>query len=318
MPTAKEDFIARLNTFKSIIYPETITDINLNSKALTEVLHNDKVRLLRNGMAIIGFTILEDFIKRRSGEILKSIGSPSTLCNFNNLPDKLKEAVTFSALKGITARADMLRRNSEDHILFVQEETTFISSTKNSSFELSSFSIGWEKSNIADSDISDILSIFNVDGGWYAIQTLSTLFNSSIIQPNSQFKNFASNRHKAAHNTNTDSAMVDLINFENQSKIIALCFDALISKSLSYLIENNKAFLNATLKTKPTDIKYRFIKYSDGKWKEFNQNNPKRAYRTNSDYNALLVQSKLRSQNGKEVLIIKNADNSIKDWFIFI
>ncbi|MDF2517447.1 MAG: hypothetical protein K0R59_2743 [Sphingobacterium sp.] len=317
MPTAKEDFIKRLNTFKSIIYPETPSDINLNSGALNKILHNDKVRMLRNGMSIIGFTILEDFVKRRTGEILKDIGSTSSLCSFNNLPDKLKEAVTFNALKGITARADMLRRNSEDHIQFVQEETSFISSTKNSVFELSSYSIGWEKSNITDNDIKDILSIFHVEGGWNAMQTLSSIFNSSIIQPNTQFKNFASNRHKAAHNTNTDSAMNDLIDFENQSKIIAVCFDSLVSKSLSYIVSNNSSFLNSSLKTKPNDIKFRTIKYCDSVWKEYNQNNNSRAFRVNNDYNILLSQAKSRSQSNKEVLIIKNEDNSIKDWFIF-
>lgn len=318
MPTAKEDFITRLNTFKSLIYPDTINDINLNSKSLTEVLHNDKVRMLRNGMAIIGFTILEDFIKRRTGEILKGIGSPTSLCNFVNLPEKLKEAITFSALKGITARADMLRRNSEDHIQFVQEETTFISSTRNSSFELSSYSIGWEKSNIADSDIKDILSIFNIDGGWNSIQFLSTIYSTSIIQPSMLFENFASNRHRAAHNTTTDSSMTELINFENQSKIIALCFDSLVSKSLSYIIANNTDFLNGTIKTRPNDIKYRTIKNISGNWKEFTQSNSTRAYRTNSDYNTLLAQAKVRAQGNKEILIVKNEDNSIKDWFIYL
>lgn len=318
MPTAKEDFISRLNTFKSIIYPETTVDINLNSKALHEILYNDKVRMLRNGMSIIGFTILEDFIKRRTGEVLKSIGSPTSLCSFNNLPIKIKEVVTFNALKGISSRADMLRRNSEDHISFVQDETTFISSTKTATFELSAYSIGWEKSNINDSDIKDILSIFNVDGGWTAIKNLSTSFNCSVIDPSNSFKNFATNRHKAAHNTNTDSAMGDLMSFENQSKIIALCFDSLLSKSLSYIVSNNTHFLNLSIKTKHTDIKYRTLRFTNNKWKEFTQNNPSRAFRTNSDYLTILNEAKIRSQTNKEVLIIKNEDNTIKDWFIYI
>lgn len=318
MPTAKEDFISRLNTFKSIIYPDTTADINLNSKALHETLYNEKVRMLRNGMSIIGFTILEDFIKRRTGEVLKSIGSPASLCSFNNLPIKIKETVTFSALKGISARADMLRRNSEDHISFVQDETSFISSTKTASFELSAYSIGWEKSNINDSDIKDILSIFNVDGGWSAIKNLSTVFNCSIIDPCNSFKNFATNRHKAAHNTNTDSAMGDLMSFENQSKIIALCFDSLLSKSLSYIVSNNRSFLSLTIKTKHTDIKFRILRYTNSKWKEFTQSNPYRALRTNVNYATILNDAKIRAQANKEILIVKNEDNSIKDWFVYI
>lgn len=72
MASAKDNFVARIGTFNSIIHPTLPEDIKLNSKALTETLHNEKVRMLRNGMSIIGFTILEDFIKRRIGEIFKN------------------------------------------------------------------------------------------------------------------------------------------------------------------------------------------------------------------------------------------------------
>lgn len=318
MSSAKENLLIRLNTFKSIIYPETTIDVNLNSKALTETLFNDKVRMLRNGMSIIGFTILEDFIKIKTGEILKNIGSPTSLCTFNNLPPKIKETVTINALKGISSRADMLRRNSGDYILFVQEETNFIASTKNTNFEFSAYSIGWDKSNLNDDDIKQILSIFNVDGGWEAIKQLSILFNCSLIDPKNSFKNFATNRHKSAHNTTTDSAMVDLMNFENQSKIIALCFDCLLSKSLSYIISNDAQFLNLTLKTKPSEIKFRIIKFKDGKWKEYKQENLLKAYRVNINYLVLLNDAKLRSQANKEVLLVKNENDTIKDWFIFL
>lgn len=315
MASAKINFITRINTFDSIIYPNITDDISLNSKALTEILHNEKVRMLRNGMSIIGFTILEDFIKRRTGEILKSIGS--TGCNFNMLPEKLKEAVTFYALKGINSRADTLKRNSEDFITFIQNETTFISSTKGSVYELSEYSIGWDKSNLNSADISDILGIFNVEGGWKSIQKLSSRINCSILNPDQVFRNFASNRHKSAHNTDADSLLTDLESFLVQSKIIAFCFDSLLDKSLSYIKINNVNFLNLTLKTRPEDIKIRYLIEIDGYWKEYINNNFTRAFRKNTDYNIILAEAKLRALSNKEVLIIKYENNSIRDWYTF-
>lgn len=313
MSSAKINFITRINTFDSIIYPNIPSDINLNSRALTETLHNEKVRMLRNGMSIIGFTILEDFIKRRTGEILKGIGL--TGCNFNLLSDKLKEAVTFYALKGINSRADTLRRNSEDFITFIQNEAGFISSTKGSDYELSEYSIGWDKSNLNSSDISDILNILNVDAGWNSIQILSSMINCSILNPNQVFKNYAMNRHKSAHNTDADSLITDLESFINQSKIIAFCFDCLLNKSLSYIRLNNSNFFNSTLKSKPQDIKIRYIVEITGKWKEYANNNLTRAYRTNIDYNIILNEAKLRAQSNNEVLLIKYENNSIRDWY---
>ena len=313
MSSAKINFITRINTFDSIVNPNIPNDINLNSRALTETLHNEKVRMLRNGMSIIGFTILEDFIKRRTGEILKGIGL--TGCNFNLLSDKLKEAVTFFALKGINSRADTLRRNSEDFITFIQNEAGFISSTKGSVYELSEYSIGWDKSNLNSSDISEVLNIFNVDGGWNSIQRLSSIINCSILNPDQVFKNYAMNRHKSAHNTDADSLLTDLESFINQSKIIAFCFDCLLNKSLSYIRLNNPNFFNLTLKSKSQDIKIRYIIETTGKWKEYANNNLTRAFRTNIDYNIILNDAKLRAQSNNEVLLIKYENNSIRDWY---
>ncbi len=315
MASAKENFILRIGTFNSIVHPDIPEDIKLNSKALTETLHNEKVRMLRNGMSIIGFTILEDFIKRRIGEILKIIGT--TGCTFNSLPEKLKEDVTFYALKGINSRAETLKRNSEDYITFIQNETGFISSTKNSVYELSEYSIGWDKSNLNSKDISDILGTLNVEGGWNSIQRLSSIINCSILNPDQVFKNFAMNRHKAAHNTDADSLLTDLESFIEQSKIIAFCFDSLICKSLSYIRSNNINFLSLTLKTKPLDIKIRYLNQVAGKWKEFANNNFARAFRTNIDYSLILNEAKLRAETNHEILLIKYENNSIRDWFNF-
>lgn len=313
MATAKIYFIERINTFSSIVYPQNTDEIKLNSKALTETLHNEKVRMLRNGMSIIGFTILEDFIKRRTGEVLKEISSTS--CAFIHLPEKLREAVTFYALKGINTRAESLKRNSEDFITFIQNETEFISSTKKSAFELSEYSMGWDKSNLNANDISDFLKIFNVDGGWNSIQALSSRINCSILNPNQVFSNFATNRHKSAHNSNTDSLLTDLQSFITQSKIIAFCFDSLLNKSFSFIRLNNNDFLNGTIKTTQQAIKIRYIIESNGKWKEYQNNNFNRAFRTNSDYSLLLNEAKLRAELNKEVLLTKYEDNSIREWF---
>lgn len=315
MASAKDNFILRLGTFNSIIRPNLPDDIKLNSKALTETLHNEKVRMLRNGMSIIGFTILEDFIKRRIGEILKTIGT--TGCNFNSLPEKLKDVVTFYALKGINSRAETLKRNSEDYISFIQNETGFISSTKNSVYEFSEYSIGWDKSNLNSNDVLEILGTLNVEGGWSSIQRLSSIINCSILNPNQVFKNFATNRHKSAHNTDADSLLTDLESFIDQSIIIAFCFDSLLCKSLSYIRLNNTSFLNLSLKTKPQDIKIRYLNEVAGKWKEFANNNLSRAYRTNNDYMIILNEAKLRAQANNEVLLIKFENNTIRDWYNF-
>ena len=75
--------------------------------------------------------------------------------------------------------------------------------------------------------------------------------------------------------------------------------------------------INLSLKSKSQDIKIRYLIEINGKWKEFTNNNFTRAYRISTDYNLILRDSKLRAQANNEVLLVKNENNSIRDWFDF-
>lgn len=308
MATAKDVLIERfINLENALSSPEVLP------LALTQRVHNEKARMLRNGLAIIAFNIIEDFIKRRVGEAFKYIGTCGV--SFNDLPHSIIEASVYNALKGILQRAENLKRTSEDYITFIQSETRFLSSTLDPTFELSEYTLGWDKSNLSTDDLKTIFKIFQINGGWSSVQEISSMLNITLIQPSDIFRNAAQRRHRAAHNPNSDAPLNDLTDFVLQAKIIALAFDALISKSLKYILDNNNTFLQGSLKTMPSHIKFRFLKYVDGKWKEYVGENT-RAYRTNTDFNIILNDSKSRAQNNNEILVIKPSENSVKDWYV--
>jgi len=313
MPTAKENFLNRISSFEKIVSPSSIGDSVLISRALTEIEHNEKVKMLRNGMAIIAFTILEDFIKTRIGEILKKIGN--TPVNFAALPSKIKEAATVSALKGIQSRADTLKRSSEDHLTFIQQETWCVSSTKDAVYELSEFSLGWDKSNISSDDIKSFLGIFGVKDGWRAIQQISSAISITLPNPGEIFKNAAMRRHKAAHNVAADSLLTDLQEFVTQAKVIAFGFDSLLSKSLEFINNSDPEFLAERKKIELTDFKFRFILEKDGKWKEYSSSS-KRAIKVDTSLMVVQMAALPRSRSKGEVLVIKSASNRLIDWFI--
>lgn len=313
MPTAKDNFLLRSKNFERIVSPEDVNDAQLISKALTETIHNEKVKMLRNGMAIIGYTILEDFIKKRVGEVLKEIGSSRV--NFNSLPNKLKNATTVGALKGIQKKAEMLKRNLEDHLSFIQDETLFVSSTKNSAFELSEYSLGWEKSNLSSGDIADFLSIFNVNGGWNAIQQISSVININLTNPSEIFKNSASRRHRAAHDASADSLLTDLQDYVSEARVIAFAFDSLISQSLIHIKNLNTDFLNETISTEFNQLSFRFILEEGNKWKEYRSNSI-RAFRVKDTLYEIQGDAETRAISNKEFLIIKSSNNQIIDWKI--
>jgi hypothetical protein len=301
-------------SFEKIVSPVIPTDSLLISKALTEIEHNEKVRMLRNGMAIIAFSILEDFIKTKVGEVLKNVGS--TAVNFPSLPLKIRDAATINALKGIQNRADTLRRNSEDYITFIQQETWCVSSTKDSVYEFSEFSLGYDKSNISSEDIQQFLAIFGVKNGWGIIQQISSTINITLTNPGEIFKNAAARRHKAAHNSAADSLLIDLQDFVTQAKVIAFGFDALLNRSLKFIKDRDIDFLNERKNTDLTHLKFRFIIEKDEMWKEYNNLTSPRAVKVEHTLAGLLPNAITRARNNNEILVIKSVSNQLIDWHL--
>jgi hypothetical protein len=308
MPTAKQNFVARMANFqKALLSPELI------SKALTEVEHNQKARMLRNGLAIIGFTILEDFLKRRIGEVLREVGNSPVA--FSALPTKIQEAATVSALRGIQSRVQTLKTDLEDYKLFIQNETLNVSSTKNATFQISEYSLGWERSNISTDDVRDFLGILGVEGGWNSIQLISGLINTTIVTPSEIFRNAAQRRHKAAHNADADSLLSDLSGFASDAVVIALSYDLLISRCLHSIMTNDAGYLTGAVKTIPGHLKFRFLVEDTKNWKEYTQGS-NRAYRVSKDYNTLFPDVLMRARAKKENLIIKSVGNKVMNWEI--
>jgi hypothetical protein len=95
MPSAKMEFIERMRCLNISIISEAVSN-----KALTDREHNAVARMLRNGLAVVGFAALEDFIKKRSSEAMEEIGQCSV--PFSKLPKKLQNAATYEVISALT------------------------------------------------------------------------------------------------------------------------------------------------------------------------------------------------------------------------
>ena len=115
--SAKTELLERLQYVdKAVSLPELI-DVGI---APSE--HNGVANLLRKGLGIVMFNILEDFIKKRSLEALNLI-SASTI-SFNDLPSKLQESAISGALSSLNYHVRILKKeNPNDYLRIIQEES---------------------------------------------------------------------------------------------------------------------------------------------------------------------------------------------------
>jgi hypothetical protein len=69
MPTAKNIFLSHMIAYNDAISHESIVE-----REPAQQRDNARARTMRNGLAVIGFSILEDFFRRRAKEILTKVG----------------------------------------------------------------------------------------------------------------------------------------------------------------------------------------------------------------------------------------------------
>lgn len=225
---------------------------------------NQVASMFRNGLAVLEFATIEDFIRQRTAEVL---GSFANILSFDDLSEKLQTAVTVGALKAI-----LFRQSYEaDSIKWIFNQLKPVTSAETNITKLSPLSFGQATSNIGPDDVSNILSAFGIEGGWAGISTISRRVGiGGAVDYCQSFKNMALRRHKAAHNINANIPLADLEN--TLKEIIGICcgFDLLLSHSHS-LHNIRQVPKKATGLVSQDNIKLRFISAHPTKLNSFRE-----------------------------------------------
>jgi len=305
MANAKHAFIERIRTLNiSISETEAV-----RSKGPSERGHNEIARMLRNGLAVVGFASLEDFIKARSCEVLDSIGPLGV--SFEKLPEKVQIATTYGAVLALNYQLGL--RDKQDKITFVQEHAQKISSTTNNGYQLTSLAFGFGQANLNAETVKNILGSFNIDNPWTQITKIASSLGLAALPLQESFTNAASRRHRAAHVAGADTPQGDISQFVNEAIAIAVGYDFLLSKAFNMIKNLDSAYLNGESKIKADDIVYRVVRHSDSKWKEHITGRVK-AFRTSRDLVSLSNEAKRRAIMSDQFYIQFDKNGLIDDW----
>lgn len=305
MPSAKASFLERIGSLHKSIMIEAV-----RAKELTEYEHNEIAKMLRNGLAVVGFATLEDFIKKRTSEIMDSIGTLPI--PFNSLPEKIQKATTYEAIKALSQQL----KNHDDHLsklTYIQTHAMKIASTSTSNFELTPHAFGYDQSNVSKDTVKTILNSFYVNDPWAQMTRLSSRLSLTSLSLETSFANASARRHKAAHEAGADTPQMDIMQYVKEALGIAVGFDCLISHAYSLLQRQDQNYLNGTTPIIDSQIHFRTIKYVNNTWKEYNGNSNK-AYRTSTDLATFLPSVRSRAQGSKQVLVQYDQNNMIINW----
>jgi len=305
MPTAKNNLIERLVYLRKTLLLDT-----LNDKSTSQVEHNNIAKFLRNGLAVVGFVAIEDYLKKRTSEILNEISR--TTVPFNNLPEKLQYSSTVGSLNSLI-RLVKYEPTRADEISFVQLQTSVIASTANTAYDLSEYSFGYKNPNINSADIAQIMGSFYIKDSWRHMTRISSRIGLTSFPLDNSFENAAIRRHRAAHNSTTNTPIVDLEQFISEAFGIAISFDSLLVKSLNLISAHNSTYLTGGILIDNAMVNLSFIKKENGLWK-YKRENQARAIKNNTDKTILKQLVIPLAQSRNETLIIYDGNGHVEEW----
>ena len=304
MATAKSLFLERIASLVNSIKIEAVAN-----KSLLDRSHNDVARMLRNGLAVVGFASLEDFIKSRTSEILNEIGR--TGVPFRSLPEKLQYAATFESVSALSYQ--MKIRDKAERVLYIQEHAAKISSTSQPVYEITPHAFGYDQANVNADNIKSILNSFQIENPWLEMTKLAGRIGLIGLPLEETFKAAASRRNKAAHVAHHDTPQTDLEQYTREAYAIAITFDALLFKAFKKLKERNVSYLSGQEKIKADFIKIRKLHFKNDRWKEELEGGP-RAIKIERMLDDLKDNAKARAANAGNLYVEYTSDGQIFNW----
>jgi hypothetical protein len=253
MLTARRIFLSHLDAYKDAVDHESIV-----AREPAEHRENARARMMRNGLAVIAFNILEDFLRRRAKEILSHIGRAGI--QFGRLPEPLRQILTAKALAAVAFQLRS-RRLAHDEIVFTQDMAQQIASTSAAPFDACDMSFGYDGSNLTEGAVEDLLRALSVDKPWESIGSVAARAGIGTLKLGARaaFESIARKRHEAAHDPQADVQPIDLKATHLNVLGIALGFDAIASMAAFEFGILNQEVIGGRKRIKQGDVRLYFI-----------------------------------------------------------
>lgn len=304
MPSiARNEFLARAKALQAAILDESLSE-----KGPKSVAHNRVARVLRNGVTVIGFASLEDFLKARAQEIFSILSNSSV--SFANLPTKFQDLSTWRLIDSM--QLQLKRLKGQDKIDFAQSHAVHLASTRGSPFTISPITFGFSRPNLGKDEIKDLLSAFNVGDGWRQLSKISSRANVTALPLDTAFENAASRRHSAAHDASSNIPLTDLQQFVTDALGIAFAYDALLSSVVCAWLKSSKGSI-ASMSFDETCVKMRALSCKGVKAVEKKEGAVK-ATKVHDSLDTGIPLASNRAILAGEVLMVILEDGKIDSW----
>ncbi|WP_291037551.1 hypothetical protein [Herbiconiux sp.] len=293
----------------------------LGATGLRDALNIPEVRapdaagaIIRRGLAVAAFNQLETFVEGRLVEIASFVNSGQS--HYSDLPAKLQERASRNVVE--VASAKVRRMDAADVQSYLAAAGASLAAVSGA-INLSPLTWMWGGSNMGSPDYFRILKDFHVPSPAESARQLSIRFGYPGADPSGvpirldeQLKEFAGERHRAAHDAGYAVSGIWLTLAAELLVKFALVFDTFASVGAIALHRGERDFAQDPLWTTPTRISLRFVEEHQRGWAERREGGV-RAVRVVPDRHDAIRDAADRCTTA-EVLIVRNRLSDILEW----
>lgn len=269
--------------------------------------------ILRRGLAVSSFNMLETFVEGRLGELTEFINQGEV--HFADLPDRLQKSAVRKTLEVASARVKRMPETEvREFVAKVGESLAAVRGPIN----LSVLTWLWQGSNMGVADFSDVMRAFHVKQPWDAVSSLSVrlklpAFGGQGVDAATQLREFGKERNLAAHDSSYHVSNLWIPLAVDLVTKFAVTFDAFSSVASHALRSGNAAYLGDDNWTS-TQVGIRRVKKRTRDWAEYGESGTS-AFRTGIDQHTITVGAASRCRN-VDLLVVTNLSDEIIDWSI--
>lgn len=260
MSNAKNNFYTTIALMRSLQSDPSFID-----QGLAPSEHNIKARILRNGLVVSAFTLLETYLEDRLGEAILRLTTSNI--PYSGFSDELRSFFSVRAVQGLSNRLSFMDKN--DKLLFAEQNISSIARIFSTPSSYSNFGFRSTGSNIKPEDITDLPRFFGVTNGWSQLQAVCSEIGASRYDLNNDFRNFKKARNLGAHEIGSNMASSDLNTHIETALLIGIVADISFTNAIDWLCKS-PTHARAVQSISTNRPVYRFLQErSNNKWAEY-------------------------------------------------
>lgn len=258
------DFYSSLRSMKNLLSEPALTD-----QGPSEETHNTGAKLLRHGLCISAFALLEKHLSQLFDDFM-NVGAASQF-SYADMPEKLKKFFTVDAVTGLVNKLDFL--DKQDRRQFVETHLQRISSFASEPAVYTAFGFSPKGSNVGHEDIKQAFKALGASDPWGKLTAVTAGIGAARLDLCSDYKNLALSRHASAHNPTSNVPTNDLRTHIETATLVGVACSALLNEiAAAFAQSQNADALEQAIES--LEFRFRFLdEQNNGSWLERISNN---------------------------------------------